>query len=483
MVNLVKATGEEFYRCCKKQNIYCIGAGKYLDRYCRESYYLEPVEVIDNNVIGFKILNNREFRVKKLDEVIDSITNDAVIIITSSYYMEILEQIDEEDSLDGINCYIPYPYFTSGEGFPVRESDDKIINNGPRRIKENAFLIWERRTEIYNAARKAPYDIRMILEKYGYKAIEIHNCSEELQIDDWRFKRTKGEWDNAIVSIKNGSIVVLQHPFTVFQSLRRKALKEMKSRDVKFVVFLHDLEEVRKYIYTGYMADEEKFAIDIADILIVHNDEMKRVLLQKGITESKIVVLKMFDYLCSEKEIPVRHFAQNVIVAGNLDVIKNPHLKNLKSISDVTFELYGAGFDEKCSSENVFYNGSFLAEKLPNKLKDGFGLVWGGDSLERCSGDVGEYLRFNNPHKLSLYLAAGLPVIVWKEAATAQFVLNNNVGFCINSLFELKERISSISEKDYNIYAKNASIIGQKLRNGEYTVAALDESERRINAK
>lgn len=73
---------------------------------------------------------------------------------------------------------------------------------------------------------------------------------------------------------------------------------------------------------------------------------------------------------------------------------------------------------------------------------------------ETCSGGKGEYLRINNPHKLSLYLAVGLPVIIWDEAAEAEFVLRENVGFTIKSLYELSEKMALISDDDYEIMKK-----------------------------
>jgi hypothetical protein len=95
-------------------------------------------------------------------------------------------------------------------------------------------------------------------------------------------------------------------------------------------------------------------------------------------------------------------------------------------------------------------------------------------------GNTGEYLRVNTSHKLSLYLASGLPVIIWDEAAMAEFVLENDVGLVVSSLYQLEEKLGEVSEEDYFRYASNARKIGQRLRNGEYTKAAIKEAERRI---
>ena len=59
-------------------------------------------------------------------------------------------------------------------------------------------------------------------------------------------------------------------------------------------------------------------------------------------------------------------------------------------------------------------------------MEGSFGLVWDGISVETCAGVYGEYLKVNNPHKTSLYLASGIPVIIWKEAAWLS-LLNANM--------------------------------------------------------
>lgn len=105
-----------------------------------------------------------------------------------------------------------------------------------------------------------------------------------------------------------------------------------------------------------------------------------------------------------------------------------------------------------------------------------FGLVWDGDSADACAGNTGAYLRYNNPHKTSLYLACGMPVIVWREAAIADFVLKNEVGIVVESLSGLDEIISAISDESYQKMCKNAARIGQKLRAGEYFKAAMEQA-------
>ena len=58
-------------------------------------------------------------------------------------------------------------------------------------------------------------------------------------------------------------------------------------------------------------------------------------------------------------------------------------------------------------------------------------------------------MRFNNPHKLSLYVALGLPVIVWREAAIAEFVLKQGIGITVSDLLELNDISTKVSTEGY----------------------------------
>jgi len=73
------------------------------------------------------------------------------------------------------------------------------------------------------------------------------------------------------------------------------------------------------------------------------------------------------------------------------------------------------------------------------KLKEHFGLVWDGEEIETIAGTTGEYLRYNSPHKASLYIVSGLPLIVWKESAIYELVKQYNIGFGVSNLMELDE--------------------------------------------
>ena len=143
--------------------------------------------------------------------------------------------------------------------------------------------------------------------------------------------------------------------------------------------------------------------LSIADSIIVHNDKMKGFFTKKGISENKLVSLKIFDYLM-DKEATSKNviFERAISIAGNLDINKSAYIAQLGKLG-IVVHLYGPNFSHSLEQyEDIQYHGSFPASEIPNQLNSGFGLVWDGNSVDTCSGDFGEYLQYNNPHKLSL---------------------------------------------------------------------------------
>lgn len=186
-----------------------------------------------------------------------------------------------------------------------------------------------------------------------------------------------------------------------------------------------------------------------------------------------------------DEAIPQKIYVLNkeIAFAGNLgksEFLKNKELKKLR----IKFNLYGPNFDKKSINvENVEYCGSFGPDEIPYRLKGSFGLIWDGGEIDTCSGPFGNYMRYNNPHKLSLYIAAGLPVIVWEEAAIADFVRKYDIGFTIKSLFEISSAIEKTKLEKYEQYKENILMLQKNVTAGYYTKNVLDQVEKIIEER
>lgn len=201
---------------------------------------------------------------------------------------------------------------------------------------------------------------------------------------------------------------------------------------------------------------------------------------KKGYNKT-IVNLGVFDYCLKEdknyNETSVSGKLK-VLYAGNLGFNKATYIydKKLDRLDKIQLCLYGQFFEkERINGSRVVYKGMFNPNAPDLKEKYHFGLVWEGDSVDTCSGQMGEYIRFNNPHKFSLYLSLGLPVIVWKHAAVAKFVEENKIGFTIDSFSELERAGERVTQNDYHEYLSNIREVSQKVRNGFFLDKAINQ--------
>ena len=343
------------------------------------------------------------------------------------------------------------------------------------------YQIVELNTEYNHAGSKAVQDVFDVAKKLGYEAEVIRTATS---IDSlWGKIRRQAlffiDWFKIYFSIKPNSLVLIQTPYHHKQLIRNWVLSKLKrDKKVKFISLVHDVEELRKSLYNNYYKNEFNFMLSIADSIIVHNDTMKAFFIKKGIPENKLVSLKIFDYLM-DKEATSKNviFERAISIAGNLDINKSAYIAQLGKLG-IIVHLYGPNFSHSLEQyEDIQYHGSFPASEIPNQLNSGFGLVWDGNSIDTCSGDFGEYLQYNNPHKLSLYLASGIPVVIWDKAAEADFVRKHNLGICVSSLSELKDKLEQISEKNYQEMIKNVANISTLLRYGEHTKNSIRISE------
>ena len=348
-----------------------------------------------------------------------------------------------------------------------------------------------------NAGAKAPNDIYTICKNEGM--IEIKSPifpakKNRIYQKIWALSIYSKWWRRLVNIFHDRDVIIFQYPMHLGPKISFRMLPYVKKNTgCKYVAIVHDLNSLRNGKNEFYRADIEKSKtiennwLSKFDVLICHNEHMKKYLVDQGFDNTRLVNLEIFDYLTSSK---IREREKNkfpsIAIAGNLIFSKSSYIykiidnKNDRN-TNLKIHLYGVNYDQSKAEKNMSYHGSFTPEELPEYLEGDFGLVWDGYSTETCTGITGEYLKYNNPHKTSLYLSAGMPVIVWRKAAIAVFVIENGVGIVVDSLLELDKTIESVSEKEYKKMCENAYIIAKKLRSGYYFKKALSKSVDIVN--
>lgn len=487
MVSVVNCNMEEFREKTKQKDIFCFGVGKNFKKFVLINSEIHLSGVIDNYYLGNEIsVEGKKYPLYSVKEFCYIYNKKCVVIITPRAFEEIIDQLDEIQRLNGMLCFL---LITLNDYSDIEDEQKDIFKNQIDELsqreqkdeitekKGNYYQIWEYYEKSNVGGSKARTDICKVLTDSGYIVKKVHcACIKSNSLDRQKMKE---DWEKLFHNIENDSTLFIQHPAPIETELPEQLLQKMKcEKKVRFIVLVHEVESLRKKYDSSYRKREFKDILSVGDVFIVHNDIMCQFFIEQGIDAGRVISLGIFDYLDAKINVK-KNFEKSVTIAANLNLKKSPYLLHLKKLEDLKIHLYGPNYTEDIiiGSKNIIYHGSLPTEIIPQKLDRGFGLVWDGDSIETCSGGTGEYLRYNNPHKLSLYLSAGLPVIIWSQAAEAQFVIKNGVGFCVDSLREIDARMEEIREEQYREYVQKAEEISQKLKKGYYFKYALKKAE------
>lgn len=268
--------------------------------------------------------------------------------------------------------------------------------------------------------------------------------------------------------------VILQYPVSSRYALASflSVLKRYPAQ--KFVIWVHDIQSLQSENETEIQNELDLF--DQADELIVHNPQMKRWLLEHGYTKP-MHELSIFDYDNPQPFQTSMNYNGSLCFAGNL--FKSEFLQKMELKS--TVNVFGPNMFTQ-APDCIEYEGQYSPEELPKYLTQNFGLIWDGQSTESCTGTFGRYLLYNNPHKTSLYISSGLPIIIWEKAALADFITNNGIGLTISDLNKLDDVLQKVTPEEYAMMRKKTIAMGEKLRQGYFTkkvVASLQTVSRK----
>jgi hypothetical protein len=192
---------------------------------------------------------------------------------------------------------------------------------------------------------------------------------------------------------------------------------------------------------------------------------------------ANIAAIHFFDFLAQPYD-GNRTLSRDIVFAGSLD--KSGFLEKLEELASsqpgLHFYLYGPGSTELMRvQKNATWMGIEKPYDLPAKLTGSFGLLWDGDSIGEPGGSLGDYMRYISHHKLSLYVLSGLPLIVPEIAGSASLVEKYKIGISVKNLYEIEEKINSITDDDYQQMKKNMQPLAEKISRGSCIIKALQE--------
>lgn len=331
------------------------------------------------------------------------------------------------------------------------------------------FCIRFNNIDVNSAASKAVLDCNRIFSDHGYKDYTF-TVQDNLNKLPYYYSLVKG-LITFFFSVKRGSVVGIQYPLLSINNVFKYFIKVARVKKVKFFCVVHDLESLRSGAKDIGLIKREVNNLNYYTTLIVHNPLMIAWLKEQGVT-SKMISLELFDYLVSYSDVKKPGMDNSIVYAGNLS--KSTFIYSLSMISQINFNLYGPGFNAERSNTqiNTVWKGQYSPDEIPNKLNGKFGLIWDGNQIDACDEKLGNYLKYNNPHKCSLYVAAGLPVIAPRDSAIGAFIIQHNIGVVIDNLYDLNT--FKIDDELYGVLKTNVITIKNKVIKGGYFSDALN---------
>ncbi len=324
-----------------------------------------------------------------------------------------------------------------------------------------------------SAGTKAKSDIETIMDRMGFANIGFKRTLDSNVV--MHFLRNLLGVAKAMLTIKKGDVLVLQYPMKKYYE---SVCDIAHAKGATVVTQIHDLGSFRRKKLTP---EREIIRLNHSDGIIAHNDTMLGWLKDHG-CKAELVTLGIFDYLSpapvtSQRPAPKAGDAYSYFFVGSMSTAQNAFVYELANRMERSmFYLYGNRFEPSLMREGAktSFEGFAIDHELMQMNKGDFGLSWYGESLTEGKGKIGEYMAYNNPHKVSLYLRCHAPVIISKTAGLAKFVQENGVGICVDSLIDLEQRLNSITYQQYTEMLANVKTVSDRIASGYYFETAFN---------
>lgn len=322
-----------------------------------------------------------------------------------------------------------------------------------------------------STAQIAQHMTTNIAKTMGFKEIAIvaHDSGRDTDMERW--KRIEG----FLAPVQGGELAVVQLPSWSGFEFDKVLIEQLKNRVEKVVIFTHDFIPLM-FKPNFYLM---KYYIELynqADLVILPSEKMHKILINFGL-ETPVLIQEIWDHTSSITLEAKPVFQRKIKFAGGVQ--RYPFIKNWSS--NILLEAYSKGAVEAVG--NVELKGWMHDDQLMRSLNEGgIGLVWTEDDMEDEHFDKA-YFQIVNHFKFSTYLAAGLPVIVPKCFAKADFVQRNGLGFVAGSLEEVVSIVEKMNEEEYEKLIENVKDVGALITDGHFTKSLIIEIEKALFLK
>ncbi|WP_022770281.1 sugar transferase [Butyrivibrio sp. NC2007] len=271
--------------------------------------------------------------------------------------------------------------------------------------------------------------------------------------------------DGIISSLRQRDVVIFQFPSWSGLRYEEFLCNHIKAyQNAKLIIFVEDVEALQM--------DPDRMTLPYcvrlfnkADGLILPSRRMFKVLKEAGLqlTEGQMTYQPIWDYP-TDIQVTSHQFIKRMIFTG--DPARFPFLQEYKGTTPI--DLFSLSDISRQNGQNVNWHGYKDADELFwENAKGGFGLVWCDDTYFE------QYYCMNQPYKLGVFLAEGLPVIMRKGSHQEAFIRDNNLGIIAETLDEADQIIQNMSEEEYRGYLAAVCKVQDLSVKGFYTRKTL----------
>ncbi|RYY55584.1 MAG: hypothetical protein EOO09_09925 [Chitinophagaceae bacterium] len=332
-------------------------------------------------------------------------------------------------------------------------------------MKGNNFFIQQYHGLSYNHGGVGYSDMEKILVANGYLPLNADGNSMQSG------QSTAGRLVRCIrlaFSVPRNAVVVFIYP--MYARMSRLLIRILLTRGIRCQCILADIDGVKDG--DPVLLENELNWLGRFRDFIVHNPVMET-WLRARLGEKVFSPLQFFDFLSAPAS-GTREKSATIVFAGNLG--KSGFLRGLDhpALASVHFNLYGPGQPQDLPITSlVTYKGAYPPYELVNLLEGSYGLVWDGESIHGPAGGLGIYMGLISQHKLSLYILAGLPVIINSTAACAGVVVSEGIGLACDDLTRLPGILASVTDQQYASMREKMIPFAQRISSGRQLTDAL----------
>lgn len=269
--------------------------------------------------------------------------------------------------------------------------------------------------------------------------------------------------------VQPGDLVVVQFPMWTHLNFQAEFFDYIKRiESVRMVALIHDIPTWMFTKDDDYDRENDFWLNQLKkfDLIMVGNDKMGHKLQDDGVSVP-MVAMRIWDYLYQGPHRD-KTFQKKLYYVSGRDIVDLDY--------QASTPLY---FYNKSVSDDVRSNGSVVwlgrqpSDDIVSQIDGGFGIVVSENIKEKSNMNFVFYNQYNNPTKLSLYLAAGIPIIVSSKTAHAQMVIDQGIGLVIDDLNEIDNRLSRITAEDYQQMLQNIKPWQEAVSGGYFVTRSL----------